>query len=152
MLIWLRRCAGWSVSLLFAYGKTCSLMTRLFCILQTGHQIHTMTENFCTAFLYYIYNRFLPDGSSGERSQASELECFEENVCKFQTYPVFFFTLDFSFSFFLTWVVWFGSRRFHLFWAESIVRWGRNRWSPRKTTWPPASRACLVSQQSCDPS
>ena len=39
------------------------------------------------------------------------------------------------------------SRLFHSFWfwAESIVRWGENRRSPRKTTWPPATRTWLVS-------
>ena len=37
------------------------------------------------------------------------------------------------------------SRLFHSFWAESIVRWGENRRSPRQTTWPPGSRTWLVS-------
>ena len=37
------------------------------------------------------------------------------------------------------------SRLFHSFWAESVVRWGENVRSPRKTTWPPASRTLLVS-------
>ena len=36
-------------------------------------------------------------------------------------------------------------RLFHSFWAESILRWGKNERSPRKTTWPPASRTWLVS-------
>ena len=36
------------------------------------------------------------------------------------------------------------SRLFHSFWAQSIVRWGENGRSPRKTTWPPASRTWLV--------
>ena len=31
------------------------------------------------------------------------------------------------------------------FWAESIVKWGENGRSLRKTTWPPASRTWLVS-------
>ena len=38
-----------------------------------------------------------------------------------------------------------GVKFFHSFWAESIVRWGENRRSPRKTIWPPTSRTWLVS-------
>ena len=38
------------------------------------------------------------------------------------------------------------SNLFHSFWAESIIRWGENGRSPRKTTWPPASRTWLVSR------
>ena len=38
---------------------------------------------------------------------------------------------------------------FHSFWANSIVRWGKNGKSPRKNTWPPGSRTWLVSS---DPS
>ena len=41
------------------------------------------------------------------------------------------------------------SKLFHSFWAESIIRWGENGRSQRKTTWPPASRTWLVSR---DPS
>ena len=41
------------------------------------------------------------------------------------------------------------SRLFHSFWAKSIIRWGENGRSLRKTTWPPASRTWLVSR---DPS
>ena len=37
------------------------------------------------------------------------------------------------------------SRLFPSFWAASIVRWGENGRSPRKTTWPAASRTCIVS-------
>ena len=37
------------------------------------------------------------------------------------------------------------SRLFHSFWAESIIRWGENRISPRKTIWPSTSRTWLVS-------
>ena len=37
------------------------------------------------------------------------------------------------------------SKLFHSFWAGSIVRLGENGRSPRKTTWPLASRTWLVS-------
>ena len=37
------------------------------------------------------------------------------------------------------------SKLFHSFLAESIVRWGKNGRSPRKNTWPPASRIWLLS-------
>ena len=37
------------------------------------------------------------------------------------------------------------SRLFHSFWAESIITWSENERSPRKITWPPASRTWLVS-------
>ena len=40
-------------------------------------------------------------------------------------------------------------RLFHSFWAKSIVKWGEKGTSPRKTTWPPASKTWLVS---CDQS
>ena len=44
-------------------------------------------------------------------------------------------------------IIWFYglSRLFHSFWVESIVRWGENGISPRKNTWPPASRTWIVS-------
>ena len=35
-------------------------------------------------------------------------------------------------------------RLFYSFWAKSIVRWHKNMRSPRKNTWPPASRTWLV--------
>ena len=59
---------------------------------------------------------------------------------------VFFFFLFFSFLFFF---IGFCSptRLFHLFWAESIVRWGENARSPRKNTWPPSCRTWLVSRE-----
>ena len=58
-------------------------------------------------------------------------------LCPFWVFVVMF-------DFFLFWF--YGSSRlFHSFWAESIVRWDENGRSPRKTTWPPASRTWLIS-------
>ena len=63
------------------------------------------------------------------------------------------FSLVFFFFFCGGWVgregvgVYSPSRLFHSFWAESIVRWGENGRSLRKTTWPPASRTWLVSHK-----
>ena len=42
------------------------------------------------------------------------------------------------------------SRLFHPLWAKSVVRWGKNGRSPRKTTWPPASRTWFVSHVTRD--
>ena len=48
-------------------------------------------------------------------------------------------------EFFLSFGFYGQSRLFQSFWAESIVMWGEQGKSPRKTTWPPASRTWLVS-------
>ena len=48
---------------------------------------------------------------------------------------------------FFFWFRFYGpSRLFHTFWTESIVWWGKNGRSSRKTTWPPGSRTWLVSR------
>ena len=54
-------------------------------------------------------------------------------------------TIQFKSDFYFYFVGGGGELLIRWFWAESVLRWGQNGGSPRKTTSPPTSRTWLVS-------